>query len=47
MFRTSEKIVRTYTKKHSTPDVPEDVVREAIKAVTGICHHVRQLCFME
>jgi hypothetical protein len=31
MFKTSEKMVHTYTKKHSTPDVPEDVIREAIK----------------
>jgi predicted DNA-binding protein YlxM (UPF0122 family) len=34
MFRTSEKMVRTYTKKCSTPDVPEDVTRKAIKAIT-------------
>jgi hypothetical protein len=34
MFRTSEEVVHTYIEKCNTPDVPEDVIREAIKAVT-------------
>lgn len=34
MFGTSEKIVHTYTKKYSTPDVPEDITRETIRTIT-------------
>jgi hypothetical protein len=34
MFMTTEKTVRTCIKKHSTPEIPNDVITEAIKAVT-------------
>jgi hypothetical protein len=31
---TTEKIVLTYIKKRSTPEIPNDVISEAIKAIT-------------
>jgi hypothetical protein len=37
MFRISEEMVHMYTKKHSTPDVPEDVIKAVTERNMSLC----------